>query len=140
MRDIKYRGVCKLTGNMVFGNLIQSKKFKDGRRDCWIQPKSILALGVISTPTKNFVKVVEETVGQYTEFKTEDDTEVWESDIVEQTIESPYLEREDWEIVVGEVKVINGEWCVGSIQYPLFTQFCTKVLGNKHQNRYEEVT
>jgi uncharacterized phage protein (TIGR01671 family) len=63
--DIKFRGLSKETGKFAYGNLLQSAKFKDGRRDCWIQPRSLLCLGAISTPTTSFVRIDNDSVGQF---------------------------------------------------------------------------
>lgn len=81
MRELKFRGLDS-EGAWHYGNLLQSKPFKDGRIDCWIQPKSILCLGAISTPTSSFVKVIEKTVGQFIGIKDKKGEEVFEGDVM----------------------------------------------------------
>ena len=127
IREIKFRGVCKLTGKMVAGNLIQSKEFKDGRRACWIQPRSFLALGAVSTPTTDFISVLEETTGQYTGLKDKDDVEIYKDDILQ-----------DGDNRLYRVEFITGCFCLkdkwGSTK-PLYeTNDDCKRIGNIHEN------
>lgn len=59
---------------------------------------------------------------------------IFEGDVVKHIIESEYLELEDWKTVTGAVKMIDGCWCVGEKQYPLFS-FTNEVLGNIYENK-----
>jgi len=79
-RQIEFRGVSKESGEWVYGNLLQSSEFKDGHIHCWIQQKTLLCLGAISTPTKSFYEVKPETVGQLTTSLDDDKTKICEGD------------------------------------------------------------
>lgn len=55
------------------------------------------------------------------------DVDIYENDLVKHSIESDFLEKEDWDIITDKVTLINGCWCVGTEQYPLFS-FKNEVL------------
>jgi uncharacterized phage protein (TIGR01671 family) len=92
MRGIKFRGLSKVTGKFVYGNLIQTSKYKDGHIHCWIQEKSLLGLGVLLTPTTRFVDVHSESVGQFTGLQDRSGVDVYEGDLLRIPAKSKYEE------------------------------------------------
>lgn len=125
MREIKFRGLDS-EGNWHYGNLLQSKPFKDGRIDCWIQPKSLLCLGAISTPTSSFVKVIEKTVGQFIGIKDESGAEVFEGDELKtDTVNQYVVYREDMTLFCMRVNKFSGTTSIPA---------ACEVIGNIHQS------
>lgn len=62
--------------------------------------------------------------------------DIYENDIVEQKIQSEFLDESDWKIIVGKVVKIDGEWCINEKCYPLFA-FSVVVLGNTYDDAKE---
>jgi uncharacterized phage protein (TIGR01671 family) len=82
MREIKFRGKGLENGVWVYGSLILSKLYADGKRNAWIREESYLPLGGINTPTVNFIQVDPKTIGQFTERWDKNKQEMYEGDIV----------------------------------------------------------
>ena len=57
--------------------------------------------------------------------------DIYANDIVKHYVQSEFLEKEDWEIVEGVVRFINGVWCVEDEKYPLYG-FENELLGNTY--------
>lgn len=59
--------------------------------------------------------------------------DIYEGDIVKHFVESEHLDQFDWITVLGQVKIIDGCWCVYNERYPLFG-FKNEVIGSIHSN------
>ncbi|OCK44365.1 hypothetical protein BA195_06725 [Tenacibaculum soleae] len=77
----------------------------------------------------SFYRVVidKDTICQPTGLKDSEGIDIYENDLVIHTIESEHLDESDWDIITDKVILIEGCWCVGAVQYPLFA-FKNKVL------------
>ena len=145
MKDIKFRGLSKTTGKFVYGNLIQTSEYKDGHIHCWIQEKSLLGLGALSTPTKNFIEVHSESVGQFIDLQDKNGISIYEGDVIQfsdkyEWHRSPFQSKDEIKEILEDhvkypyerrvVKVPEDyEWLLsGEIQS------YWEVIGNIHQN------
>ena len=68
---------------------------------------------------------------EWTGLKDCNDVDIYENDLVEHIIESEYLDKADWDTITDNVILINGCWCVGAEQYPLFA-FKNEVLSDSN--------
>ena len=130
MRDIKFRGLSKITGKFVYGNLIQTSEYKDGHIHCWIQEKSLLGLGALSTPTTNFIEVHSESVGQFTGLQDIEGDDIYEGDILHQ------LDPVYWEPVVVSFNECRGCYYINNEQLQASTikQIELIIVGNISPN------
>jgi uncharacterized phage protein (TIGR01671 family) len=82
MREIKFRGKGLENGIWVYGSLILSKLYADGKRNAWIREESYLPLGGISTPTVDFIQVDPKTIGQFTGYRDKNKKDIYADDIM----------------------------------------------------------
>jgi len=123
MNEIKFRGLDLELNYFVYGSLITYDPIPE------IQ---VMELGEMDYDYQ-YHEVKPESVGQFTTLKDKHLQDIYGGDIVIQNIQSEYLDVSDWKQIKGEVKQINGLWCVGKEHYPLFA-FENEVIGNIHDN------
>lgn len=80
MRTIKFRGLCTETKKFVFGDLIHGVGAKDG--NMYILPNIVNLANIPHCDPLDGVKVIPETVGQFTGIYDDNDLEIYEGDIV----------------------------------------------------------
>jgi len=86
------------------------------------QPKTLLTLGAVSTPTSAFVKVIEKTVGQIIGPRNKEGTSIWEGDIVKESDGSLW-----------EVMFVGGQFYVPTLSDHIYWDEY-ETAGNIHQH------
>ena len=140
MKINKFRGMTK-EGVWVYGDLIQTTPRVDGSTKSWIKERSVLGLGVKSTPTESFIEVNSETVGQFTGITDYHGVEVYEGDVISNMEDRKYSVKYQIESFlasfVGFYKKVPYSYstinCWGEVRLRM------EVIGNVHDNPELEV-
>lgn len=122
MNSHKFRAFDNVKGEMIFS---------ENNPENFVITKNGVAYKSNESSELNF------DVMEFVERKDVYDVDVYKNDIVEQKIQSEYLDESDWEIVVGKVEKFDGVWCVGQKRYPLCDTFSVTVLGHCFDDEFK---
>lgn len=130
MREIKFRGLCAISKEMVFGDLIHGVSHKEGQ--VFILPnKHDLAYAKHCDPLDG-VRVIPETVGQFNGRKDKNGREVFDGDLVQTKHQD--LAKVIWhnEFTCFCYETIDKE-IKGELQF-VFNDSEVEIVGNIHEN------
>lgn len=124
MREYKFRGKSKKTGEWVYGYF-----FKDFNGKCYI----INTLQRIENANKDnvWVEVLEETVGQYTGLHDKDGKEIYEGDIVK----SFFVDTDEAGNEIYKYYIIEVKYDEVLCSYKIDKFMNLEVIGNIYENK-----
>jgi uncharacterized phage protein (TIGR01671 family) len=129
-REIKFRGVCAISKEIVHGDLIHGVGAKSN--NVYILPNRINLAGVKHCDPLDGVKVLPESVGQFTGFKDENDKEVFEGDIISSNQWNPREYKVIFEY--GEFSFVSLKGVESPYTNSIHYVENFSVIGNIHQN------
>ncbi len=126
-REIKFRGVCAISKEIVHGDLIHGVGAKSN--NVYILPNRINLAGVKHCHPLDGVKVLPESIGQFTGLKDKDGKEIYEGDLLHRHLG-----------VRWEVAFVNSSWIAKSSAdsglYLSASQFSeTEIVGNIYETK-----
>lgn len=140
MREILFRGKRVDNGEWVFGNLIEDKWGDDNGNTVYaiLQDRVAPEIAALWTP----VKVIPETVGEYTGLTDKNDKRIFEGDIVKEwsywhkNLSATVPDIECYLVVcdyLGSLYLKKNTSC-GEVRTPLMRTSTVEVIGNIHDN------
>jgi len=128
--EIEFRGIDKISGEFVFGDLIHGVGSKNG--NIYILPRKINLAYVKNCDPLDGVKVIPETVGQYTGLKDKNGIKIFSGDWIKSAPGyTSYIEFKDGAFMSIYTHPEDGEELL-IIDLDLKN---VEVIGNIHQNK-----
>lgn len=131
MREIKFRGKCIKTGNLIFGSLIS---FDEQCKFIFQGHEAASTSSFADLVRAKMVMVEPSSVAQYTNQKNHEDIEIYEGDYVSKELDNGF----DYGEFEGIVELIDGKWVINNrVNHyeELFTEIeQIEILGNVYDN------